>query len=55
MTADTDLATDMIDVAGLSLADLEGLPEGVLRAALRETLAGTPARASAGFSSRLGR
>ena len=56
MSIDTgDFSTDLIDVTGLSLEDLEALPESSLAIALREVLARDAAPTSAGFSSRLRR
>lgn len=56
MSIDTgDLSTGLIDVTGLSLEDLEALPESSLAIALREVLARDDVQTSAGFSSRLRR
>lgn len=49
-----DFSSDLIDVTGLSLRDLDGLPESSLTIALREVLTRNDAGTSAGFSSRLG-
>lgn len=50
-----EFGSDLIDVTGLSLKDLEGLSESSLATALREVLTGNDAGTSAGFSSRLRR
>jgi FXSXX-COOH protein len=50
-----EFSSDLIDVSGLSLADLEALPDSSLAVALREVLAGDDVGTSAGFSSRLRR
>jgi FXSXX-COOH protein len=56
MRVDTDeFTSDLIDVTGLSLKDLETLPESSLTVALREVLAANGTGTSAGFSSRLRR
>jgi FXSXX-COOH protein len=49
-----DISGSLIDVTGLSLADLAALPETALTAALHEVLSTSAAVTSAGFSSRLG-
>jgi FXSXX-COOH protein len=56
MSIDTEgFTSDLIDVTGLSLKDLETLPESSLFVALREVLADNGTGTSAGFSSRLRR
>ena len=56
MSIDTEeFRSDLIDVTGLSLDDLEAVPESSLAVALREVLAANDAGTSAGFSSRLRR
>lgn len=56
MSIDTEgFSTDLIDVTGLTLDDLERLPESCLAIALREVLTRDDVPTSAGFSSRLGR
>jgi FXSXX-COOH protein len=49
-----DFSGGLIDVTGLSLRDLDGLPESTLAVALRNVLASDGAGPSAGFSARLG-
>jgi hypothetical protein len=49
-----DFSSDLIDVTGLSLHDLDGLPESSLALGLREVLTRHDVGTSAGFSSRLG-
>ncbi|HEX4094321.1 MAG TPA: FxSxx-COOH cyclophane-containing RiPP peptide [Trebonia sp.] len=56
MSIDTGVfSTDLIDVTGLSLEDLEALPDTSLTIALREVLTRDDTPTSAGFSSRLRR
>ena len=56
MSIDTgEFSSDLINVTGLTLKDLETLPESSLAVALREVLAANGAVTSAGFSSRLRR
>jgi FXSXX-COOH protein len=45
-----EFSGDLIDVTGLSLRDLDGLPESSLTLALREVLTSDCAGPSAGFS-----
>jgi FXSXX-COOH protein len=52
MNGETDFSSDLIDVTGLSLRDLDRLPESSLALALREVLTSNDAGPSAGFSSR---
>lgn len=49
-----DFSSDLIDVTGLSLRDLDGLPESSLAVGLRQVLTRHDVGTSAGFSSRLG-
>lgn len=56
MSVDTEeFSSDLINVTGISLKDLEELPESSLTVALREVLADRGTGTSAGFSSRLRR
>jgi FXSXX-COOH protein len=56
MSVDTgEISSDLINVTGISLKDLEALPESSLAVALREVLADHGTGTSAGFSSRLRR
>jgi FXSXX-COOH protein len=48
-----DFSSGLIDVTGLSLRDLERLPESSLAVALRDVLTSDGAGPSAGFSARL--
>jgi FXSXX-COOH protein len=48
-----DFSGDLIDVTGLSLRELDGLPESNLALALRQVLASDGAGPSAGFSARV--
>lgn len=55
MSIETDgYTSDLIDVAGISIRDLDELPESSLALALREVLNRNDVGTSAGFSSRLG-
>jgi len=48
-----EFSGDLIDVTGLSLRDLDKLPESSLILALREVLTSDRAGTSAGFSARV--
>ncbi len=50
---DGDFTGDLVDVTGLSLRDLDEVPETSLALALRQVLSGSAAGSPAGFSSRL--
>ncbi len=49
----SDVNGDLIDVTGLSLRDLDRIPESSLALALRQVLSSSDAGPSAGFSSRI--
>jgi FXSXX-COOH protein len=49
----TDFTGDLIDVTGLSLRDLDQVPESSLALALRHVLSSGDATPSAGFSARV--
>jgi FXSXX-COOH protein len=49
----SDISGDLIDVTGLSLRDLDAVPDSSLALALRQALSGSDAAPSAGFSSRI--
>jgi FXSXX-COOH protein len=48
-----DFSGDLIDVTGLSLRDLDRVPESSLALALRQVLSSSDTGPSAGFSSRV--
>jgi hypothetical protein len=48
-----DFSGDLVDIAGLSLRELERLPGSTLVVALRDVLTSDGAGPSAGFSARL--
>jgi len=52
-SAEADFLSDMIDLNGLSLRDLDKLPESSFAIALRGVLTSNDAGPSAGFSSSL--